>query len=341
MRKRTLFGIILLAFCIVCRFFTSAADFYAEKIYPVLSAGLSWLGAIFPFSLEEVVVAGFVIALVCLVVKAIRAREKFAHWLGKTLVTLMWVAVWFYMGWGNNYYRTGPYERNGIQRVSYDETVFNAFLKDFAQELNESAAKAEDYDATILEQEVKPFYSNEVSQYGYARLHGWQHIKKPIFNRLFSAVLVSGYFGPFFCESQVNRDLSNTEYPYVVAHELAHLAGVTSEAEASYWGFEYCRSSENSAERYSGYLEMLPYVLQQAHYLLPEENYNSFVDTICEKAKADYQTNRERWKERQIGWIEKIQRMMQDILLKGHGVSAGRKDYYGVVSMIITMDAAK
>ena len=78
---------------------------------------------------------------------------------------------------------------------------------------------------------VRECYSSEMIRYGYTSLHNWQHVKTPLFNGLFSAVLVQGYMGPFFCESQVNRDLLENEYPYTAAHELAHLAGVTSEAE--------------------------------------------------------------------------------------------------------------
>ena len=132
---------------------------------------------------------------------------------------------------------------------------------------------------------MKAFYTKEVTGWGYAPLRRWQHVKRPVWNRLFSAVSVQGYMGPFFAESQVNRDVSKAEYPYVVAHEMAHLAGVTSEAEASFWGFEYCRGSGNGAVRYSGYLSLLPFVLQQANYLLPEEDFAAFCERIPEKAR--------------------------------------------------------
>ena len=341
MRKKTLIGLLLLAFCALCRFWTPAADFYAGKLYPWISGGLSWLGSIPRFSLEEIVALGFVVTFVDILVKAIKHRETFLSWLKKTLVTLMWLLVWFYMGWGNNYYRTGLYERSGIQRTSFNEEAFKGFLERYSKELNSAADKAGTYDRDALEADVKAFYTHEVSQYGYAPLRRWQHVKRPIINRLFSAVLIQGYMGPFFLESQVNRDVPETEYPYVVAHELAHLAGVTSEAEASWWGFAYCRKSGNSAARYSGYLALLPYVLQQAKYLLSEEDYQRVVEAISDKAKENYTAGREVWKRKQVVWIEKVQRWMQDMMLRGHGVSEGTKDYYGVVSMIMTMDAAK
>ena len=337
--KKTLIGIVLLAFCIACRFVTSVADFYAERLYPAISRALSWVGSLTHFSLEEIVVLAFVATLVGILFRAIRHREGFFRWLGRSLVVVMWLLVWFYMGWGNNYYRTGLYERNGIQRVSYSEESFSEFLKEYAAALNQSAAQAGDYNGENLETEIRSYYTVEVVPYGYTSLKDHQHIKKPLFSWFFSAVRVQGYIGPFLCESQVNADVLPSEYPYVAAHEMAHLAGVTSEAEASWWGFDCCRRSVCPAVRYSGYLSVLPYVLSNAQALLAEDDYLSWVETICPKARADYNASREYWKGKRIGWIDRVQGWVYDLFLRSNGVSEGRKDYYGVVGMIMTMDA--
>ena len=341
MRKKTIIGLILLAFCLACRYHTSVADFYAEHCYPVISTVLSRLASLSPFSLEEIVVLAFVVNLVDILVRTIRKKEGFFKWLGKTAVVLMWLYVWFYIGWGNNYYRTGLYQRNGIQRVSFEPEAFRHFLEDYTRELNRSAASAGVYDRDKLEQEVREFYASEVTRYGYSSLHNWQHVKTPLLNGVFSAVLVQGYMGPFFCESQVNRDLLESEYPYTVAHELSHLAGVTSEAEAGYWAYAYCRSSRNPAIRYSGYLGIFPYVLSNARALLSEREYKTWTATLSGKAKADYTEAREYWKGKRVGWIDKLQSMFYNLYLKSNGVSEGVKDYSGVVSMIMTMDASK
>ena len=244
------------------------------------------------------------------------------------------------MGWGNNYHRTNLYQRNDIHRVSYDGETFRQFLTDFTQELNEAASEAGTYERESLEAEAKTFYSNTVRPYGYNALRSWQHVKKPILNRLFSAVSVSGYMGPFFCETQVNSDVHKEHYPYVMAHELAHLAGVTSEAEASYWGFSFCRQSDNNAIRYSGFLNLFPYVLTHARSFLTEEEYSAWIATVCNKAKEDFTDNQEFWKEKRVIWISSIQRRLQDLMLKSGGVSEGVSDYFGVLSFVITMDAA-
>ena len=340
MQKKTILGLILLAFCLVCRFVTPVADFYAVHLYPAISAALSFLSSVFPFSLEEIVVLGFVVTFVGVLVKAFKHKEGFFRWLGKTAMVVVWLYVWFYMGWGNNYYRMGLYQRNGIQQVRYEEESFKRFLEDFTGELNRAAAEADRYDREQLEAEIKAFYTDKVNSYGYAPLRRWQHVKKPLLNRLYSAVLVHGYMGPFFCESQVNGELLESEYPYTAAHEMGHLAGGTSEAEANYWGYVCCRQSASAAVRYSGYLGVLPYVMGNAYALLPEEDYYGWTATISDRAKADYSASREYWKGKRVLWIDKAQSWFYNLYLKSNGVSEGIKDYYGVVSMMITMDAA-
>ena len=340
MKKRNILGLLLLAFCVVCRFHAPSADFYAEKLYPCISGVLSFVAAIFPFSLEEIAVITFFVLILFLVVKGIRRRERFFVLAGKLITLVMWLGVWFYMGWGNNYYRTGLYERNGIERAVYDEAVFRTFLSGFTAELNQAATKTGAFDKESLETDIKSYYTDVVRPFGYTGLHGWQHIKKPLFNRLYSAVSVSGFMGSFFCESQVNEDVLDLEYPFVAAHELAHLAGVASEAEANWWAFDFCRNSPESAVCYSGYLSILPYVLQNAKMLLPSDDYNLWAASVSDKVKADYTASVRHWKELRVGWIDRTQSWIYNLFLKWNGVSEGIHDYFGVVSVIMTMDAA-
>ena len=340
MRRTTILGLVLLAFCIACRLFTSVADFYALNLYPLISRVLSFIGSFLPFSLVEIVVICFAAAFVWILVRAIRKKESFWLWLGKAAMLIVWLYVWFYMGWGNNYYRTGLYQRSGIQMVSYEHEAFTSFLEDYTVGLNRAAAAVGEYDRGVLEEEIKAFYSERATSFGYTELHRWQHVKKPLLNFLFSAVTVRGFMGPFFCEAQVNRSVPEIEYPYTLAHELGHLAGVTSEAEANYWAYVFCRDSGNDAVRYSGFLSVLPYVLLNARNLLPEDEFNAWADTVCEKAKNDFNASRQYWKGKKIPWIESIQRKIYGVFLRSNGISEGLKDYSGVVEMIITMDTA-
>lgn len=339
MSKKTIIGIVLSAFCVVCRFVPAAAELYASHIYPLISAILSLFASIFPFSLEELTVLAFVALFISILVKAIKKKESFMRWLEHTAIAVMWLIVWLYMGWGNNYFRPGLYQRNGIKQASFEKAQFVHFLEDYSAQINTAALQAQEYDPDELEADIKAFYTESVSEYGYTRLHKWQHAKKPIFNGLYSAVSVQGFVGSFFCESTLNRSLLPHEYPYVLAHEFGHLAGVTSEAEASYWGFAYCRQSQNAAVCYSGYQCILPYILSSAKFLLSEEEYQGWVNTLDEKVIQDYTYSRNYWAQLKVNWIEKLQRWHYNLYLKSNHVTEGIKDYSGVVEITMTMDS--
>ena len=341
MRKSDIPGLLLLAFVFGCRFVTPFADYYAEHCYPVISAGLSLCASVVPFSLEEVVVIGFIVAFIAVLVRAIRKKEGFLRWLGKTARVAMWLVVWLYMGWGNNYFRTPLYPRMGIQRASYEEEAFSRFLTDYTAALNGTAQDTASWDRESLEADIKEFYSMTVSDFGYTGLRPWQHVKKPLLNPLYSAVGVLGFMGPFLCESQLNLDLPDTEYPFTLAHELAHLAGVTSEAEANYWAYVYCRQSGNPAVRYSGHLALLPYVATSGSSLLPEEAYAAWTETLTDEVKEDYTALHQYWEDRRIKVIDTAQRWMMDRFLRTNGVVEGAKDYYGVIGMLMTMDEVR
>lgn len=337
MRKSDIIGLLLLAFVLGCRFSVPVADFYAEKCYPVISRGLSWCVAFVPFSLEEIIVVGFIVAFIWMLVRAVRRKEGFGRWLGKTARIVMWLVVWFYLGWGNNYFRTPLFPRMGIQRTTFEKETFLRFLSDYTGALNGCAGAEKTWDQESLAADVRTFFTETVADYGYTGLHDWQRVKKPLVNPLYSAVGVLGFMGPFFCESQLNLDLPDIEYPFTLAHEIAHLAGVTSEAEANYWAYVFCRRSEDAAVRYSGYIGLLGYAASNASALLQDDEYAAWTETLSPAVMQDFRDISDYWQGKRVKVIDNVQRWMMDILLKSNNVSEGARDYSGVIGMIMTM----
>ena len=338
MKKSTLTGLLLLVFVMACRFFTPVAEFYASYCYPVISACLSLMASIFPFSLEEITVLVFIYLFIRIIWVAIKRKQGFLFWLKRTLVVILWLVVWFYMGWGNNYFRIPLYERAGVERRPFDREEFNRFIADYTEELNRTSGATVKTERDELEKEINAFYCQEPNMLGYTKLRKWQRTKRPLMNWLYSGVSVLGYMGPFFCESQLNLELLETEYPSTLAHEKAHLAGVTSEAEANFWSFVFCSQSGDDGVRYSGYLHLLPYVMINAKSLMTEQEYSEWLDQVSPTAIKDYRDSREYWRTKRIKVIDDIQYRLMDTMLKSNNVSQGADDYIGVVGMIITMD---
>ena len=339
-------GIGVLAFVVGCRLVRPMADFYAERCYPVIAKGLSWCASLFSFSLEELVVLGFVGVIIFVLVRAVRKREGFLRWLGKSARVVMWLVVWFYVGWGINYFRTPLLDRMGVQRETYDGEDLSRFLEVYTEALNGAVEEAVSQEleccpGATLEEAVKDYYASVLPGAGYAGLFGWQHVKRPLLNKLYSSVGVLGFMGPFFCEAQVNLELLEIQRPFTVAHELAHLTGVTSEAEANYWAFLFCRQSGCPAVRYSGWLGLLRYVSASAREVLSEEEYAAWEAGLAERVKADCAAIDEHWAARRVGLVADAQHCLMDSYLKSNGLSAGAGDYMGVVELLMTLEGGE
>lgn len=112
-----------------------------------------------------------------------------------------------------------------------------------------------------------------------------------MFTPFISMVGVTGSMGPFFCEFTLNGDLLPANYPATYAHELAHLLGITSEAEANFYAYQVCTRSQAMGIRFSGYFSVLNHVLGNAQRLLPKEEYAKLLKRIrpeiIELAKAN------------------------------------------------------
>ena len=135
-RHRHIILIVLLAFVLTARFSVEIGEWYSIVIYPVVSGFLSYSVSWIPFSLEEIVVVGAVLLLIIIILNCIRKRCGFVNILFQVFEFLLWIYVWFYIGWGCNYYRESIYARLGVERQSYNEEVFKDFITDYADSLN-------------------------------------------------------------------------------------------------------------------------------------------------------------------------------------------------------------
>lgn len=329
----------LLLLCIVlCCFFPVMAEGYACHIYPWLSAALSAIASVFPFSLEEVLV---VVIILWMIIYPFLKRRKKKSWrfiVGREVELLAWVYIWFYLGWGLNYFRYDIYRRMEVEPAGYDEQAFHRFLVSYTDSLNQSYTAEVKTDPERMRQEIKEIYRQVPSMYGLALPRDYQHPKQVWFNPLYSGVGVLGYMGPFFAESQLNEELLPVQLPFTYAHELSHLLGVSNEAEANYWAYRVCRSSKRPAVRYSAYFGLLPYVLVNASSVLTEEEFREWIKTIRPEVVKDYEYKRMYWNERYSTLLGEVQNKIYNLFLKGNNIPSGRKNYAEVIGILLSLE---
>lgn len=97
----------------------------------------------------------------------------------------------------------------------------------------------------------------------YPNLDGYYPTTKTmIFSWFMSQQYIAGYYFPFSLESNVNGMMYCTNYPFTICHELAHIRGYIYEDEANYLAYLACTGSEDPFFQYSGYLQVLPYIIE-------------------------------------------------------------------------------
>ena len=326
-----------IAFITLCRYQPSIAEWYARTVYPPLSAALSAFSSLFPFPLMELLVVSLILWLI---LYPVWKRKKSIPWrkiLLREMEMLAWVYVWFYMGWGLNYFRHNIYTRLQTPPVAYEEQHFKDFLKDYTERLNTTYQADTKIDSEILKEHVQTFYANLPSAYGLSQPKEWQEPKDLIFTSLYNKVGVLGSMGPFFAEAQLNGDLPEVQYPFTYAHEFSHLLGVSNEAEANYWAYRACTESSSTALQYCGYFGLFPYVLSNASYLLPKEDFQAWIQTVRPEIIEQYKEKNRYWQERYSPLIGSIQDFSYNLFLKGNKIASGKKNYAEVIGLLLSL----
>ena len=329
--------LLSITFVGVCRYVPSLAEGYARTVYPILSSSLSAFSSLFPFPLMEVFVVSLILALILYPIRLHKKGMSLRKILFREGEMLAWVYVWFYLGWGLNYYRYNIYTRLQTPPVAYEEQHFKDFLKDYTERLNTAYQSSITIDDEELKQYVHTFYANLPATCGLAQPKSWQQPKPFIFTSLYSKVGVLGSMGPFFSEAQLNADLPDVQYPFTYAHELSHLLGVSSEAEANYWAYLTCTESPSAILQYCGYFGLLPYVISNASNLLSEEDYQAWLQTIRPEVREQYNENRKYWREQYSPFIGSIQDFVYNLFLKGNKIESGKKNYAEVIGLLLSL----
>ena len=326
-----------MTFVILCRYQPGIAEWYARTVYPPLSAALSAFSSLFPFPLMELLVVSLILWLT---LYPVWKRKKGIPWLKillREMEMLAWIYVWFYLGWGLNYFRYNIYTRLQTPPVAYEEQHFKDFLKDYTERLNATYQSETEIDLEKLKEYVHTFYAKLPSAYGLSQPKEWQEPKNFIFTSLYNKVGVLGSMGPFFAEAQLNRDLPEVQHPFTYAHEFSHLLGVSNEAEANYWAYRACTESSSTALQYCGYFGLFPYVLSNASYLLSKEDFQAWIQTVRPEVIEQYKEKNRYWQERYSPLIGSIQDFTYNLFLKGNKIASGKKNYAEVIGLLLSL----
>lgn len=335
---------ILLLLTVGVQITPSWGKWYAISIYPAISYLLTFFSSHIPFSLGDLFIT---LSIFGLIIYPIYVHRRY-HFTWKKIMGregeyLLWIYVWFYMAWGLNYSQPDFYKRTHISRVAYTSKGFNSFVNQYVKLLNATyCLPPKEIDKSFVHKEVTRIY-RQISD--SLQVHAPQHdnlsVKTMLFSNFISSMGVSGYMGPFFCEFNLNGNILPVDYPATYAHEMAHLLGITSEAEANFYAYQVCTRSKDQNMRFSGYFFIMGYVLRNARLVMNDKQFDSLRASIRPEVKRLYNFNHFYWRALYSPVLGTVQDWIYDIYLKGNKIENGQMNYFQVVSLLISYEQSK
>ena len=338
LKIRYIILIVLLSVVWATQLIPSLGEVYAQSVYPVISHILSSFSKLIPFAVGDLFIF---LSIIGLLFNPIRARyiqkKKWKQILLNEMEYLLWIYVWFYLAWGLNYSQKNFYQRTEIPYTAYTPEIFQEFVDDYITQLNRSYTPVNSINQDLIREETVRIYHQLSDSLGVHRPpHEHPRVKTMLFTPFISMVGVTGSMGPFFCEFTLNGDLLPVNYPTTYAHELAHLLGITSEAEANFYAYQVCTRSEAMGIRFSGYFSILGHVLGNAQRLLPEEEYTRLFKRIRPEIIELAKNNQAYWAAKYSPVVGAVQDWIYDLYLKGNKIESGRQNYSEVVGLLIS-----
>ena len=330
-------GVILILVWLT-QWIPALATIYSQTIYPFISYVLSFFSNLFPFAIGDLFIFLSIAGVIIYPIYA-RLRKKLP-W-KKILLRdgeyLLWIYVWFYLAWGLNYSQPNFYQRTEIPYTAYTPENFRNFVDDYVDKLNGSYVNVTTINKDLICRETVRGYNQISDALGvHHPFHKSPRVKTMLFTPLISMVGVTGSMGPFFCEFTLNGDLLPSQYPATYAHELAHLLGISSEAEANFYAYQVCTRSQARGIRFCGYFSVLGHILVNARRLMDKEEYKELFNRIRPEIIELAKSNQEYWTEKYSPLIGDIQDWIYDLYLKGNKIQSGRKNYSEVVGLLIS-----
>lgn len=309
--------------------------FYSQTFYPGIAFLLSFVSRWISFSLDDTFYALLAIFLVVLLVLVLLRKIRFGRFLLTILQALAICYILFYWFWGFNYYRSGINERLQISKSKPDTVQFVRVLENLIAQTNESYCSFDSITKPEISALVESSYQNN-SLFLKLNYPQGKRVPKPItLSNFFAKASIAGYYGPFFSEVHLNNNLLMIEYPQVLAHESAHQFGITSEAEANFYGWLVCSRSQSKQLRYSANISMVNYFLSQGRRL---HNLADLVHQINKPVIDDIRKVQKHWESMRNERIDKAAGKVNDVYLKTNKVQKGIEDYFGVVQFVMDFE---
>lgn len=332
------YTILMLLLCIFSRPF---AEFYCRTLSAFLRFILSAVTGIFPFSLAEALL--FLIPVLWLIfelILAVKNKFRFRRFLLKVACALSILFFLFVNVFGVCYVRK-PLEENmdfEIKKITNSE-LFSAVgyvkkeLEIIADKVtfSEGGASKNPHDWKLLNDKLNHGFERLEKEYKFIS-HIDAPAKRIALSPLMTYTHISGIFMPFTAEANVNTNYPEYVVAFSTAHEMAHQRGIAGEDEANFVAFLSCLASDDDYLRYSSFLSMYDYYLDEV-YKTDKQMYYKLLENTDRRILGEmyaYSVFFDKYRDSQAS---KVADTVNDTYIKTMGDSGGVESYGRVVEL--------
>ena len=321
------------------------SDFVNRYISSVFRAVLAYLTGWIPFSLAEMVIILSPLIVVSLIIYAGNRFSSSWHDVLIFCTSLCSVLALFFslftFAFAPGYHGTTLDKKLGIERadVSAEELYDTALI--LADKVNEVVPEVAfriknfsvmPYTYGEMNDKLIDAYDKACQEYKFIQKLD-SRLKPVMLSEAMSYTHITGVYTFFTGEANINVAFPDYTVPFTAAHELAHQRGISRENEASFVAFLVCIASDDSYIRYSGYLNMLEYLLSALYGASPELYYEYF-EKLPSVAASDIEASYDVYYKHRDSLLGKINDKLNDAYLKANGTE-GIVSYSYVVRLTV------
>ncbi len=347
-------------------------DWHIRHVLPIIINTYGRLTSFLPFSVGEIMLVlavfitlfGVIFSVWNLIGKNKYKKTLKSYW--RAYAWIFWVVCWImtlncfifyhapdferryltYDSGKNDGSAVGESDENDKKMYSNEEL---AALRDYivlcCNELAQTFTRDE-YGYIIYDKDLFSLSQKAMQNLGteYELLNGYYVTPKYLkMSAFFTQQNIMGYYFPFSMEANINSMMYLANVPATVCHELAHTKGFLNEDDANMIGYLACIKSDDKFMQYSGYLSVLNYVNNEFYYSIGKDaavyknhaqisslvSHDNIFLTPAENAKVEQRAVIK------TETVREVSNMFTDTVLKLNGVEEGRKQYDGVVSLLL------
>lgn len=313
---------------------------YSRGLYRLVAAVLVPVVDSVPFSASAALALALLAGIVAAAALSWRRRRRAGVSRPRILLGWLLPAAWVLVGgyalfvllWGANYRREGLDGRLGLEVLPPSTEEVRAFAVRISEEIGGELPAPAERDARRALGSLVDGLERLVEEWDSRAIRLPRRVK-----RLPAGTLLAfgntGVTTPLL-EAHVDGGEHEVSFLAVAAHELAHAAGLCSEADADLAAVLAGLGARDPYARYATRLRLLGAFIAS----LPREEALALAATLPGEARADLAAIREARARYHVPSLAKVQRTVYDAYLRSQGVREGIREYSFVVKLVLAAE---